>query len=193
MPYRLVVIGASLGGMEALKVVLSGLPPDFTMAVAVAQHRGVDRVADLATLLGRYCRLPVVEPEDKDPIRPGTVYLAPASYHLLIEPARFALSVDAPRLYARPSIDVLFESAAESYRRDLIGVALTGTSEDGAAGLAAVKAHGGLALVQDPDEAEGRALPDAALRAVALARVLPLRKIAAYLSLASLGPPAPKV
>jgi two-component system chemotaxis response regulator CheB len=193
MSYRLVVIGASLGGMDALKIVLGGLPADFPMAVAVAQHRGVDRVGDLPTLLGRYCAIPIVEPEDKDPISPGRVYLAPAGYHLLVEPGRFALSVDAPKLYARPSIDVLFESAAESYGRDVIGVVLTGTSEDGAAGVAAVKRHGGLVLVQDPEQAEGRALPDAALRAISPDRVLPLRKIAAYLSLASLGRPAPKV
>jgi two-component system, chemotaxis family, protein-glutamate methylesterase/glutaminase len=193
MPYRLVVIGASLGGMEALKVVLGGLPPNFPMAVAVAQHRGTDHVGDLADLLARYCVLPVVEVEDKDPVAPGCVHLAPAGYHLLAEPGRFALSVDAPLRYARPSIDILFESAAESYGADVIGVVLTGSGDDGAAGLAAVKRRGGLALVQDPTSAEARAMPDSALRATTPDRVLPLRKIGAYLSLASLGRPAPKV
>jgi two-component system chemotaxis response regulator CheB len=193
MPYRLAVIGASLGGLDALKIVLGGLPPGFPMAVAVAQHRGADRIGDLSSLLGRYCALPVVDAEDKAAVAPGRVYLAPASYHLLVEPGRFALSGDAPRRHARPSIDVLFESAAESYGSDAIGVVLTGTGEDGAAGLAAIKRRGGLTLVQDPAQAEAPAMPKAALRGTTVHRILSLRKLAAYLSLASLGRPAPKV
>jgi two-component system chemotaxis response regulator CheB len=189
MAYRLTVVGASLGGMDALKTLLGGLPAGFPMPVAIALHRGTARVGDLARLLGRYAALPVVEPEDKTAIEPGTVYLAPAGYHLLVEPGRFALSVDAPLKYARPSIDILFESAAESYGAATIGVVLTGSSGDGAQGLARIKRSGGLAIVQDPVEAESRALPDAALAATAVDRVLPLAKIAPYLYLASLGQP----
>lgn len=185
--YRLVAIGSSLGGMEALKVILGGLPAGFPMAVAIAQHRGADRLGDLAMLLSRYCALPVVEPDDKQAIEPGTVYLAPPGYHLIVEPAIFALSVDEPVWFARPSIDVLFESVAEVYGAEAIGVILTGSSQDGAEGLAAIKARGGLTVVQEPAEAESRILPDAAIRAARPDRVLPIAKVASYLYLASLG------
>ena len=116
-----------------------------------------------------------------EPIRPGHAYLAPADYHLLVEPGRFALSTEAPVTYARPSIDVLFQTAADAYREALLGVLLTGASADGAEGLAAVKAYGGRAIVEDPATAECRTMPAAALAATAVDYVLPLSKIGEYL------------
>ena len=127
------MVGASLGGIDALKVVLGGLPARFpcrSRSSSTAAARG----GDLRALLQRYSALPVVDAEDKDAVVPGGVYLAPAGYHLLVEPGSFALSVDAPVVYARPSIDVLFESAADGYGAASIGVVLTGTGADGAAG-----------------------------------------------------------
>jgi two-component system chemotaxis response regulator CheB len=132
--------------------------------------------------LQRSSGLPVSEPDDKEPIARGRVYLAPRDYHLLIEGRHFALSTEAPVCYARPSIDVLFESAADAYGKDVIGVILTGKNRDGARGLAAIKKCGGLAVVEDPATAEAREMPEAALAATIVDRVLPLGGIALFLS-----------
>jgi two-component system, chemotaxis family, protein-glutamate methylesterase/glutaminase len=158
----LVVMGASLGGFEAIRAVLRGLPSTYPCPIAVVQHRG-DRAdsADLVELWGRACALPVVEPDDSDPIEAGHVYVAPAGYHLLVDGAHFALSIDEPVLFARPSIDVLFESAAESLGPRVASVLLTSSSEDGALGSAAVWKQGGTTIIQDPATAER----DVALRA----------------------------
>jgi two-component system, chemotaxis family, protein-glutamate methylesterase/glutaminase len=137
---------------------------------------------DLAKLLQDHTRLTVVEAEDKMALEPGRIYLAPADYHLMIEePGRVALSTDAPVRAARPSIDVLFQTAAEAYRDALLGVLLTGASADGAAGLVAVKAHGGRAIVEDPSTAECGTMPAAALAATAVDYVLPLDRIGDHL------------
>jgi two-component system chemotaxis response regulator CheB len=176
--YELVVIGASWGGLGALERVLSGLPRSFRTPIAVAQHRSPDGGSEgLARLLGAHSTMPVVDAEDKQPIEPGTVYLAPPDYHLYVEPDGFALSVDDAVLYSRPSIDVLFESAADLYRDRLIGVVLTGANEDGARGMATVKRLGGYAIVQNPVEAEKPDMPRAALRAVEPDQVLSLAAI----------------
>ena len=185
MLYEIVVVGASLGGLNALKVLLRGLPAQFPLPVAIVQHQGPGTGGRLAQLLQTYANLPVVEPDDKEAIVPGRVYLAPAGYHLLVEPGSFALSTAAPESYARPSIDVLFESAAESYGEKVIGVALTSSSRDGARGMARIKERGGLALVQDPATAESPVLPNAVLASTKVDRVLPLRKLAAFLALMS--------
>lgn len=181
MSYELIVVGASMGGLHAMQTLLRGLPADAGAAVAVAQHRSRDSArGSLESILQEHTRMPVLEAGDKDPIEPGRVYLAPPDYHLLVEPGSFALSVDERVQYARPSIDVLFESAADAYGERLIGIVLTGANEDGAAGLAAVKRRGGVAVVQDPGTATARAMPEAALKRTAADAVLPLEEIGAF-------------
>ncbi len=142
MNTRIIVIGTSLGGLNALKIVLGGLPAALGAAIAVVQHRMADPRSQLQVILRRNCALPVREPCDKEPIVPGRIYVAPADYHLLIEDGTFALTTDGPVSYARPSIDVLFETAAEALGRNVIGVVLTGANYDGAKGAAAVKTQG---------------------------------------------------
>jgi two-component system chemotaxis response regulator CheB len=175
--YDLVVIGASLGGLVALKQVLGCLPQSFGAAVAICQHRRPDNTSRLVHVLRAACALPVVEPEDKSAIERGIVYLAPADYHLLVERGWLALSTDEPIHFARPSIDVLFETAAEAYRQRAMGVLLTGASEDGAAGLLAIKKWGGATIVQDPETAVSSVAPRAALARLCPDHVLPLGSI----------------
>jgi two-component system chemotaxis response regulator CheB len=179
MAYDLVVMGASWGGLVALERVLGGLPDDFGAAVAVAQHRSPDGHSEgLASLLGTHSRLPVVDAEDKQPIEPGTVYLAPSDYHLYVQEDGFALSMDEAVLYSRPSIDVLFESASEVYRDRAIGVVLTGANEDGATGLLRIRRRGGYAIVQNPVEAERSEMPRAAISIAEPDQVLAVDAIA---------------
>ena len=162
--YDVVVIGASWGGMRALERVLSELPADFPVPIAVAQHRDADAEDDLLPmLLSRHTELEVADADDKDPLAPGRVLLAPPGYHMLIEDGSVALSVDAPVQFARPSIDVLFESAAAEHGERTVGIVLTGANADGAAGLAAIKRRGGYTIVQDPASAERTEMPEAAL------------------------------
>jgi two-component system chemotaxis response regulator CheB len=183
MAYELVVIGASWGGLVAIERVLRGLPSDFDSAVAIAQHRSPDGGSDaLAKLLQVHSPLPVVDADDKQPIEPGHVYLAPPDYHLYVEDDGFALSVDEAVLYSRPSIDVLFESASDVYRERLVGVVLTGANEDGAQGLAMIKSRGGYAIVQNPVEAERPEMPRAAMRAVDPDQILSIGAIAPALA-----------
>jgi two-component system, chemotaxis family, protein-glutamate methylesterase/glutaminase len=171
-----VVVGASFGGFDALKVVLGSLPATFPAPLVIVQHQGSSG-NDLATLLQRHTALVVVDAEDKDQSRPGVAYLAPSGYHVLVEPGSLALSVDPPVLHARPSIDVLFESAADVYGPRVIGVILTGTGRDGAAGLARIKQRGGTAIVQDPRTALKSAMPEAALASTAVDWTLQLEEI----------------
>lgn len=181
----IVVIGGSKGGIRALETLLACMPASFPRPVAVVLHR-MPMVGDrLAAILQEHSRLPVREPEDKERIEPGRVYLAPADYHLLVEAGAFVLSVDEPVRYSRPSIDVLFESAADAYGEGVLAALLTGSNEDGTRGLAAVKRAGGETLVQDPETAEAPEMPRAAVAAGAAGRVLPLQAIAEYLSNAS--------
>jgi two-component system chemotaxis response regulator CheB len=179
--FDLVVIGASLGGLSALRELLAGLPREFAAAVAIVQHRRPDAESALAKLLGAVCPLPVCEPRDGDELRPGNIYLAPAGYHLLVEPGRLALSLEGPVSWARPSIDVLFESAAEAYGRRLVAVLLTGSSEDGAAGMESVARRGGLTIVEDPGSAFSPVSPQAALDRTPVHHVLRLEAIAGLL------------
>ena len=182
-PAELVVIGTSLGGLHALTTLLGALPERFRVPITVVQHRTLSPAGSgLARLLQQSTPLTVVEAEDKMALEPGRIYLAPADYHLMIEePGRVALSTDGPVRAARPSIDVLFQTAADAYREALLGVLLTGASADGAEGLAAVKAHGGRAIVEDPATAECRTMPAAALAATAVDYVLPLERIGDHL------------
>jgi two-component system chemotaxis response regulator CheB len=178
---RLIVMGSSAGGLHALGVILGGLHRGFPAPIAIAQHRSADVEGRLVELLSRTSRLPVQEAEDKHPLLPGHVYLAPPDYHMLVERGEIDLSVDAPVSWARPSIDVLFESAAYAYGPGAIAVALTGGSDDGAAGAVHVKAAGGMVLVQDPAGAYNPVLPRAVLERIA-AHVLPLDAIAGRLA-----------
>jgi two-component system chemotaxis response regulator CheB len=177
----LVVVGASWGGLHALGKLLSDLPPDFEPAIVIAQHRHPDsQQGTLQQLLQREIARPVVEAEDKLSIEPRHVYVAPSDYHLLVDRGCFALSVDERVSFARPSIDVLFESAADAYGERLIGIILTGANEDGARGLARIKEVGGVAVVQDPTAATRRTMPDAAIAATVADAILPLDEIGAY-------------
>jgi two-component system chemotaxis response regulator CheB len=180
--FEIVVIGASYGGLSALQALLPELAPEFPLPVIIVQHRKKDGDDGLCEFLRRRSRLPLIEPNDKDAVEGGHVYLAPRDYHLLIEKSIFALSTESPVAYARPSIDVLFESAAEIYRERIIGVILTGANRDGARGLAKIKSFGGLTIVQDPLSAESRAMPDAAIASSVVDRVLPLDEIAPFLN-----------
>jgi two-component system chemotaxis response regulator CheB len=180
-PYELVVVGASWGGLQALGRLLSDLPHDFEPPVVVAQHRHPDSLeGTLRQLLQQQIHRPVLEAEDKLPIERRRVYIAPPDYHLLVERGSFALSVDDRVRYARPSIDVLFESAADAYGDGVIGIILTGANDDGARGLARIKEVGGVALIQDPAEAAKRAMPDAAIAATSADAILPLEELGAY-------------
>jgi two-component system chemotaxis response regulator CheB len=180
MPYRVVVIGASLGGLDAVSTILAALPEGFPLPIVIAQHRGTVPQADgrLQAIWQRHTALVVCDAEDKSPIVPGHVYIAPADYHLMID-ARdvFALSTDGPVLWARPSIDVLFETVAEAYGASVIGVLLTGASADGSQGIRAIRARGGCALVQDPSGAVCDVMPRAALAATLVNHVLGLRDL----------------
>lgn len=177
MAIELIVIGTSLGGLEALSLILAALPEQLGAAVAICQHRASDNDSRLSELLASRSRLPLTEPDDKDSIEPGRAYLAPPDYHLLVEPGRFALSTEGRALWARPSIDVLFDSAAHAYRERAACVVLTGASDDGAAGAAAIRRRGGLVIVQDPARATSPVAPAAALARTRADQVLDLPDI----------------
>lgn len=159
---ELVVIGASLGGLEALQHLLPELPTSMP-AIAIVQHRITDTDGRLIERLGKHSALPLVEPDDKTAIAPGTVYVAPSDYHLLVEPGWFSLSTEGVVQYARPSIDVLFETAADAYGPRVVAVVLTCASIDGVAGAVAIRKRGGQVLVQDPTEARSPVLPSAVI------------------------------
>jgi two-component system chemotaxis response regulator CheB len=179
--FKAVVIGASAGGMEALRIVLGGLNP--SVPVLIVQHLAPDSDSFLPTYLDEQTRLRAKEAEDKESLVPGVAYVAPPNYHLLVE-ADETLSLCAGERvnFSRPSIDVLFESAADAFGPDLIGVVLTGANQDGAMGLARIKQLGGVAIVQSPDSAKAQAMPRAALGATPVDHVLDLQDIAAHLN-----------
>ena len=181
LPYEIIVIGCSLGGMHALEVILTALPRNFCVPIAVVQHRHRASNETLPSHFRRFSRLPVVDVEDKQWIRPGTVYLAPANYHLLVERGEFSLSVDEKVRYSRPSIDVLFQTAADAYGDRVIAVVLTGANDDGTEGAKRVKARGGIVIVQDPETAEAPEMPRAAIASASVDRILPLDRIGPFL------------
>jgi two-component system chemotaxis response regulator CheB len=178
---ELVALGASWGGVDAMRQILARLPGDLPVTLVLVQHRGREDGDLLVDLLRRSTRLHVSEPEDKEPILPGRVYLAPADYHLLVERRAFALSVEPLVNHARPSIDVTFDSAAQAYRDRLLAIILSGAGCDGAFGLQRVKALGGTTAVQDPATAQARAMPDAAIASAHPDRILPLDAIAEFI------------
>lgn len=178
----MVVLGASLGGGSVIRTVFATLPPTLPWPIAAVQHRGPSSGPSLATAIRGASDWPVVEPDDKEPIRTGVLYLAPANYHLLVGHGVFHLSIDGPVAHARPSIDVLFESASAVYGRRLVAVALSASSRDGMAGAVRVRAAGGRVVVQDPETAESPVLPRATRDAVTDCVVLPPSAIGPFLS-----------
>jgi two-component system, chemotaxis family, protein-glutamate methylesterase/glutaminase len=180
--YRAAVIGASSGGWNALKTILGALPEDFPLAIMVVMHRHPHSDDYLEKSLDNDCAVRIKQADEKESIISGTVYFAPPNYHLLIEDIHtLSLSVARAVNYARPSIDVLFESAAYVYGDTLAGLILTGANNDGAGGLKKIKDMGGLVLVQDPETAEATAMPRAAIAATDPDFVLPLGEIGAFL------------
>ncbi|HEU0300998.1 MAG TPA: chemotaxis protein CheB [Longimicrobium sp.] len=178
--YRVVVMGASAGGLHALRTIVAALPADFELPVVIVQHRAKESEL-LCELLQECSGLPVAEVNDKQEICPG-VWVGPPDYHLLLDDGFFSLTTDEPVRYSRPSIDVMFESASDAYGMDVIGVVLTGANADGARGLRRIADAGGHAVVQDPEAAEVRVMPRSALKAVPEACVLPLEEIGAHLA-----------
>jgi two-component system chemotaxis response regulator CheB len=180
--YELIAIGTSWGGLRALSQLLADLSPAVDQPVVVAQHRSSESPdGGLGKLLQTHTPRPVRDAEDKDPLERGHVYLAPPDYHLLVEPGKLALSTEDFVQFARPSIDVLFETAADAYGERVIGIVLTGANDDGAAGLARIKERGGVAIVQDPASSERRRMPDAAIAATQADAVLAIDKMGAFL------------
>jgi two-component system chemotaxis response regulator CheB len=183
-----IAIGASAGAVEALSVLLPAFTSTCRAAVLVVVHIPRERPSLLMDVFTSKCILPMGEVLDKTPVRPGTVYFAPPDYHLLVEPGpQLVLSIDEPVQYSRPSIDVLFESAADVYGEHLLGVILTGANEDGASGLKAVRRAGGLTVVQDPASAQVSLMPATALAMEPSSQVLSLDQIATLFRKMSLG------
>jgi len=181
--YKAIVLGVSTGGVEALKLLVQTLPPRLKAPLLVVQHMSPEAMDDLARLLDAQSELRVKEADEGERPEPGTIYLAPANYHLLVEPeGTLSLAADAPVNYARPSVDVLFESAAEAWGAGLIGVVLTGAGRDGAQGLKRIRDLGGLTIIQDPADADADAMPKSALALQQPDHLLPLAALPSLLT-----------
>jgi two-component system chemotaxis response regulator CheB len=180
-PRHLVVIGASSGGIEAMRHIVAGLPADFPAAIAVVQHTSPHAPSVLHSILEKAGKLPAVSPTDTDELRAGTIYVAPPNYHLLVEPGRVYLGRGPKENRFRPAIDPLFRSAAKVFGPNAIGVVLTGNLDDGSAGLWAIKELGGVAIVQDPADAMYPSMPKNAIAHVDVDYVVPLSGIARLL------------
>jgi two-component system chemotaxis response regulator CheB len=187
--YDIVVVGTSWGGLAALRTLVVGLPETFMMAVTIVQHRHKDSDHLLRLLLQERSVLAVCDVEDKMPIEHGRIYVAPPDYHTLVETGHFSLSTEAPVRFSRPSIDVTFKSAADSYTHRVVGIVLTGANADGAEGLREISDRGGMAIVQDPATAESPTMPAAAVKAVPRARVMALPAIIDFLRTLPAGVP----
>jgi len=179
MIYEAIVMGVSSGGLSALKTLFSRLPKDFNTPIIIVQHINPLSENLWIKLLNDKSNLEIKEADEKESIEPGKVYIAPPNYHLLIEKNKtFTLTVDERINFARPSIDVLFESAADAYRNKLIGIVLTGSNNDGTDGIKRIQEYGGLVVIQDPKTAESAYMPASAMAAVQPDYVLPLESIA---------------
>ncbi|MGB3620420.1 MAG: chemotaxis protein CheB [Ketobacter sp.] len=179
---ELVVVGASSGGLETLIEFLQALPEQYQVPTVVVLHQRANRVSGVPEMLSKYTHLKVVEPEDKQKIETGCMYIAPPNYHLLIDADHsIALSLDAPLNYSRPSIDMAFISASEVYEQHLAGCIFTGANSDGADGCVAIKRNGGTVFVQDPVEASVDTMPLSAIKAVRVDGVLSIHEIAGRL------------
>jgi len=178
MQYEAIVIGVSSGGLNVMKVMFSLLPKDFSTPIIIVQHIGKYSENLWIKLLSDKSNLEIKEADEKEKIEKGKVYIAPANYHLLIERDKtFSLTIDERVNFARPSIDVLFESAAEAYQNKLIGVVLTGSNNDGSKGIKRIKECGGLTIVQDPETAESNYMPASAIEAILPDYILPIEEI----------------
>jgi two-component system, chemotaxis family, protein-glutamate methylesterase/glutaminase len=176
--YKAIVIGISTGGVGTLKSLLGALPGDFPLPILIVQHISPETGDRMAALLDQLCEIHVKEADEQEVPLPGTVYLAPPNYHLLVEPdGRLGLSTDPPVNFARPSVDVLFESAADAWGSGVIGVVLTGAGYDGARGLQRIKAKGGVTVAQDPEDATASSMPRTAVTQVQPAYVVPLASL----------------
>ncbi len=174
-PVDAVVVGASAGGVEALLTIFKDLPADFGLPIIVVLHIPDERRSQLAEVFDRRLSIAVKEAGDKEPIIPGTLYFAAPGYHLSVEDDySFSFSQEARVHYSRPSIDYLFESAADAYQHRLAAILLTGANQDGAQGLETIKLRGGLTIVQDPEEALVATMPQAALDRIQPDYILPL-------------------
>lgn len=183
MNVEAIVVGTSAGGIHALQQILAPLPRDFRFPILVVQHRRPNQDDLMAFTLNESCKLQVKEADLFESIYPGIVYLAPANYHLLVEPdKKLSLSVDAKVSYSRPSIDVLFETAAEAYRAALIGIILTGANYDGTNGLKKIKENGGFTIAQDPACAEVPTMPNEAINNKVIDKILSLAEIGRFLA-----------
>ena len=180
--YEAVVIGVSTGSFEALLRIIPKLPEDFELPIIIVNHMFPDADNFFINFLNEKSKLNVMEAMEKERINKGKVYLAPANYHLLVEPDKtLSLSVDPPLSYSRPSVDMLFETAAYAYSGKLIGVVLTGANFDGTAGLKKIKQAGGLTIVQDPQTAQSKAMPQSAIDQVNPHHIIPINKIASFI------------
>ena len=181
--FKSVVIGGSAGGIDAIQTILKSLPPNFPLSLSIVQHRHPTHKSNLANLWQNHCALPVKEADEKEKLIPGHVYVAPANYHLLIdEDFRFALTNDERVHHSRPSIDILFETAAVAFGKHLIGVILTGANADGSQGLRRIQERGGGTIVQDPSTAEVPIMPRSALASSEVDWVVPLEEIGPLLA-----------
>lgn len=186
-----VVVGGSAGAIDALGALLAELPRDFAPPLVVVVHLPRQRPSRLADALAYRSGRTVVEAEDKAPLRAGTVHVAPPDYHLLIDGSALSLTVDGAVNFSIPSIDVLFESAADAYGARVAGVVLSGANDDGARGIAAIAEAGGPAFVQTPAEAGVAVMPEAAITACPAAQVAPVRAIASALAALAAAAEAP--
>lgn len=178
MQYKIIVIGTSAGGMEALKNILPLLPPAFPVPVVVVQHVSSQSDGFMIKYFNSISSVRVKEAEEKETLNPGTVYFAPPNYHLLIEDDyTLSLSVEQKVNYSRPSIDVLFDSAVYAFGDSIVGVILTGANNDGAKGLARIKKAGGYVIVQSPETSYSDSMPRAAIAATNPDLIIPLEKI----------------
>ena len=178
MRYEAIVIGVSSGGMNAMKIMFSLLPKNFRTPIIIVQHIGARSDGHFIKLLNNQSNVSIKEADEKEKIENGNVYIAPPNYHLMIERDKtFSLTIEERVNYARPSIDVLFESAAIAYKDKLIGVILTGSSSDGSLGLKKIKEYGGLTIAQDPNTAESGYMPAAAIAVVPMDFILSLEEI----------------
>ena len=186
-----VVIGASAGAVDALSSILPMLPKNFPVPILIVVHLPPEQDSLLPQLMQARCALNVKEAEDKEPIQPGAVYFAPPNYHLLVEADRtIAFSNDEPVLFCRPSVDVLFEAAADVYGAGLVGIVMTGANYDGTDVLRAIRKAGGTAIVQNPQGAFASTMPQSALKACPDALVLDVKEIGEYLQHIKLIEPA---
>ena len=178
MRYEAIVIGVSSGGMGALNSIFAALPADFNTPIIIVQHVSANSDSQWIKILNEKSNLYIKEADEKEKIEKGKVYFAPPNYHLLIEKDHtFSLTIDERVSFARPSIDVLFETAAEAYKDKLIGIVLTGSNHDGTNGIKRIKEYGGMAIIQDPKTADSAYMPKSAIDAIQPDYILPLKKI----------------